>query len=75
MSEVDVPGCIETLLFCSAIVERHQSLDWPVQSGGVTTQESYDRNWVTESERGGVSWRLSRPAINSRKERYAYVEQ
>ena len=27
---------------------------------------SYDRNWVTESERGSVSWRLSRPAINSR---------
>jgi hypothetical protein len=35
---------------------------------------SYVRNWVTESERGDVSWRLSRPAINSRKERYAYVE-
>ncbi len=27
---------------------------------------SYDRNWVTESERGDASWRLSRPAINSR---------
>jgi hypothetical protein len=37
-------------------------------------EQSYDRNWVTESERGDVSWRLSRPAINSRKERYAYVE-
>jgi hypothetical protein len=30
---------------------------------------------VTESEKDGVSWRLSRPATNSRKERYAYVEQ
>ncbi len=28
--------------------------------------ESYDRIWVTESERGGVSWRLSRPAMNSK---------